>query len=165
MPTGSSVLVHGDIWQGNTMWIGDRLTAMRDWDAAGVGHRGIDLGSARLDAAIMFCPAATDDILHGWQQAAGTILDSQVVAYWDLRAALNTPSDMEKPTPNHHAQGRTDLCAATAAARRDDLVRSALANAGMSWTVHDHSCCSVGSPIGPINAARAVRKGIGLRYA
>jgi hypothetical protein len=27
-------LVHGDLWHGNTLWDGDRLTAVLDWDCA-----------------------------------------------------------------------------------------------------------------------------------
>jgi|SRR5450432_741593 len=30
-------LVHGDLWHGNTLWDGDELTAVLDWDCAGVG--------------------------------------------------------------------------------------------------------------------------------
>jgi aminoglycoside phosphotransferase (APT) family kinase protein len=43
MPQGGTVLVHGDLWQGNTLWTGERCMGMVDWDAAGVGHPGIDL--------------------------------------------------------------------------------------------------------------------------
>jgi aminoglycoside phosphotransferase len=53
-PQGVTVFVHGDLWQGNTLWIGDRCVGMVDWDAAGVGHPGVDLGTLRLDAAIVF---------------------------------------------------------------------------------------------------------------
>ena len=31
-------LVHGDLWHGNTVWDGGRLTAVLDWDCAGVGR-------------------------------------------------------------------------------------------------------------------------------
>src|SRR6266542_3382676 len=54
MPQRMSVFVHGDLWQGNTLWAGEACVGMVDWDAAGVGHPGIDLGSLRCDAAIMF---------------------------------------------------------------------------------------------------------------
>jgi hypothetical protein len=48
---GRPGLVHGDLWHGNTLWDGGRLTAVLDWDCAGVGPAGIDLGSLRCDAA------------------------------------------------------------------------------------------------------------------
>jgi aminoglycoside phosphotransferase (APT) family kinase protein len=65
MPQGVTVLVHGDLWQGNTVWTGERCVGMVDWDAAGVGHPGIDLGTLRLDAAILFGLPAATEILEG----------------------------------------------------------------------------------------------------
>jgi aminoglycoside phosphotransferase (APT) family kinase protein len=43
------VLVHDDLWQGNTLWSGERCVGMVDWDAAGVDHPGIDLDAAILN--------------------------------------------------------------------------------------------------------------------
>ncbi|MFF8958194.1 phosphotransferase enzyme family protein [Streptomyces sp. NPDC014894] len=53
LPGEEPVLVHGDLWQGNTMWSGDTLTGIVDWDSAGSGHYGVDLGSLRCDAAVI----------------------------------------------------------------------------------------------------------------
>jgi phosphotransferase family enzyme len=36
---GRPGLVHGDLWHGNTLWDDGRLTAVLDWDCAGVGPR------------------------------------------------------------------------------------------------------------------------------
>jgi aminoglycoside phosphotransferase (APT) family kinase protein len=47
VPDGELVFVHGDLWQGNTVWIGDSCSGMIDWDAAGAGSPGIDLGTLR----------------------------------------------------------------------------------------------------------------------
>ena len=58
-------LVHGDLWQGNTLWTGERCVGMVDWDAASVGHPGIDLGTLRLDAAIVFGLPAAAVVLEG----------------------------------------------------------------------------------------------------
>lgn len=123
-PAGATVLVHGDLWQGNTMWDGDRLTGLLDWDMAGVGHYGVDLSSLRLDAALMFGLDAADPVLAGWQEAAGR--PAEDLAYWDAVAALNQPGDMAVFAPVIHDQGRDDLSAATLNARRDAFLRSAL---------------------------------------
>jgi hypothetical protein len=62
--------------QGNTLWTGEACMGMVDWDAAGVGHPGIDLGSLRCDAAIMFGLPAAAEILDGWRQASGLAADT-----------------------------------------------------------------------------------------
>ena len=49
MRQAEPVLVHGDLWQDNTLWSGERCVGMVDWDAAGVGHPGIDLDAAILN--------------------------------------------------------------------------------------------------------------------
>jgi aminoglycoside phosphotransferase (APT) family kinase protein len=124
MPQGVTVLVHGDLWQGNTVWAGERCVGMVDWDAAGAGHPGIDLGTLRLDAAIMFALPAAAAILDGWRQATGQAADA--MAYWDLVAVLTTPTDMAQWLPVAHDHGRTDLDAATLNDRRDAFLRAAL---------------------------------------
>ena len=124
MPQGATVLVHGDLWQGNTLWTGQRCVGMVDWDAAGVGHPGVDLGTLRLDAAIVFGLPAAAEVLAGWRQATGHQADA--MAYWDLVAALTTPTDMAQWLPVAHAHGRVDLDAVTLMDRRDAFLRAAL---------------------------------------
>ena len=124
MPQGGTVLVHGDLWQGNTLWTGERCMGMVDWDAAGVGHPGIDLGTLRLDAAILFGLPAAHEVLEGWRQATGQAADA--LAYWDLVAALTTPTDMATWLPIAHDHGRVDLDAATLNSRRDAFLHAAL---------------------------------------
>lgn len=123
-PSGATVLVHGDLWQGNTMWDGDRLTGLLDWDMAGVGHYGVDLSSLRLDAALMFGQDAAEPVLAGWEERAGR--SAEALAYWDAVAALNQPGDMAEFAPVMHDQGRHDLTPAVLNQRRDAFLRSAL---------------------------------------
>jgi aminoglycoside phosphotransferase (APT) family kinase protein len=133
VPAGPTVLLHGHLWQGNTLWDGDTLTGIVDWDAAGVGHFGVDLGSLRFDAATFFGPAAADEVLSGWRQASRRQSPDRgdpepwVVAYWDVVAALCTPPDMAAFLPVFAGQGRTDLDAASVNERRDTFLRTALA--------------------------------------
>lgn len=140
VPDGELVFMHGDLWQGNTVWSGDSCSGMIDWDAAGAGSPGIDLGTLRFDAALFFgsspleppedssrpgSPAA-DEVLAGWQQAAGR--QAGHVAYWDVAAALCTVGDMAHCLPGDLVGelGRPDLNAAILTARRDAFLTAAL---------------------------------------
>jgi aminoglycoside phosphotransferase (APT) family kinase protein len=123
-PDQASGFVHGDLWQGNSMWDGDRLLAFIDWDCAGVGPAGVDLGSLRCDAAFCFGLDAADDVRVGWEEAAGQ--PAADVPYWDLVAALSTPPDMGWFVGAIGGQGRPDLTQEILLSRRDMFVRAAL---------------------------------------
>lgn len=128
LPERPSVLVHGDLWHGNTLWDGATLTGLIDWDCAGVGQPGIDLGSLRCDAALCSGAAAADEVLAGYEAATDRRADD--VAYWDLVAGLATPPTMDWFVEAIHGQGRTDLDQPTLLARRDAFLRSALDRLG-----------------------------------
>ena len=66
---------------------------MLDWDCAGVGPAGIDLGSLRCDAAWCHGAEAAEQILRGWEAEAGR--PASDVPYWDAVAALASPPDMQ----------------------------------------------------------------------
>ncbi|WP_158883676.1 phosphotransferase family protein [Amycolatopsis anabasis] len=124
LPQGPTVFVHGDLWYGNTLWSGDRCTGLVDWDSAGAGSPGIDLGGARFDAALMFGLPAAEQVLQGWQRATGRLADQ--VAYWDVVAASRTLADMAFAVPAIHDQGRPDLDADVLGQRRDTFLSAAL---------------------------------------
>ena len=123
-PADAMVFVHGDLWQGNLMWSGDDFAGIIDWEAAGAGSGGVDLGSLRLDAALLYGTERVGDVLAGWEEASGRAADN--VAYWDLVAALNTRADMTGFLPTLHEAGRTDLHGPTLTKRRDEFLQSAL---------------------------------------
>lgn len=118
-------LTHGDLWYGNTLWDDNGgLTAVLDWDAAGIGSPGIDLGSLRLDAALCHGPDTAAEVLAGWQDEAGR--PAPDVPYWDAVAALATPPDMAWVAPTIADQGRPDLTGDLLTHRRDAFLRTAL---------------------------------------
>jgi aminoglycoside phosphotransferase (APT) family kinase protein len=121
---GRSVLVHGDLWHGNTMWSDGTLTGLIDWDCAGAGDPGVDLGSLRCDAASCYGPQAAAHVQQGWEHVAGRAAEQ--VAYWDAVAALATPPDMGWFLAAIAGQGRTDLDRTTLLQRRDAFLRQAL---------------------------------------
>jgi aminoglycoside phosphotransferase (APT) family kinase protein len=123
VPVEQHVLVHGDLWQGNTLWNDDNLTGIVDWDCAGIGHPGVDVGSLRCDAAVSVGPDAAEAILDGYRSAGG---EPGNVAYWDLVAGLATPPTMDWFATAMHDQGRTDLDTSTLVTRRDHFLQAAL---------------------------------------
>jgi aminoglycoside phosphotransferase (APT) family kinase protein len=127
-PHGGNVLVHGDCWQGNTVWSDDRFMGFVDWDAAGFGQPGLDLGSIRFDVALYFGLDGLDAVTEGWRQAGGPPIDQ--LAYWDVLAALSSPADLSPWMPTITGPGRADLDVRTVTARRDDFIRAALRRAG-----------------------------------
>jgi aminoglycoside phosphotransferase (APT) family kinase protein len=127
-PDSPNVFIHGDLWQGNALWRGNTLTGLIDWDCAGTGSPGIDLGSLRCDAAICFGPEAADDIQQGWEEATGR--PASDMPYWDVVAALSTPPDMGWFPAAIAGQGRPDLTQEVLLRRRDEFLRSALCRLG-----------------------------------
>ncbi|NYJ08164.1 phosphotransferase family protein [Petropleomorpha daqingensis] len=125
VPSSPPVFVHGDLWQGNLLWDGETLTGLVDWDCAGVGPAGVDLGALRCDAATSVGGSAPEEILAGYEQAAGGRFPE--VAYWDVVAALATPPTIEWFLDAVRDQGRTDLDQPTMLARRDAFLEAALA--------------------------------------
>jgi aminoglycoside phosphotransferase (APT) family kinase protein len=128
LPERPRVFVHGDLWQGNTLWDGDRLTGVVDWDCAGVGAAGIDLGSLRCDAALTAGREAAEAVLAGYEETSGEPADD--VAHWDVVAALCTPPTIGWFADAMRDQGRTDLDRPTLLRRRDAFLRTALARLG-----------------------------------
>ena len=125
-------LVHGDCWQGNSLWVGGELRGFVDWDAAGTGPPGIDLATMRLDAAFFFGVDTMDDVVTGWAETSGRPVGD--LAYWDLVAALTSPIDLGEWLPNLQRLGRPDLDAVTMAARSRG-VRSPRPRRDLSGTV------------------------------
>jgi Ser/Thr protein kinase RdoA (MazF antagonist) len=124
-PEGRTGLVHGDLWAGNTLWNGSELAAVLDWDCAGVGAAGIDLGSLRLDAAMCWGPDAVELVREGWEAEAGE--EAADLAYWDAVAALNTPPDLGWfVETTAQTLGRPDLTREVMVQRRDAFLEDAL---------------------------------------
>jgi aminoglycoside phosphotransferase len=79
------VFVHGDLWSGNTLWAGGQLTALLDWDSAGAGDPGVDLGSLRLDAALCYGPELAVYVRAGREAEAGGRPATSPTGIWPRR--------------------------------------------------------------------------------
>jgi aminoglycoside phosphotransferase (APT) family kinase protein len=121
-PAAESVLLHGDVWAGNMLWEAERCVALIDWKTAGVGDPGVDLGSLRMQMAVQYGQEAPVHVLKGWQQEVGRT--ATALPYWDVVAALNTPTVMEGWLA--FADDGSPLDAAAVTERRDTFLRIAL---------------------------------------
>jgi len=122
-----TALTHGDLWGGNTLWEDNgSLSAVLDWDAAGIGSPGIDLGSARIDAALCYGLDTVAEVQSAWEDEAGR--PAPDVPYWDLVAALATPPDMAWVARTIADQGRPDLTGDVLNERREAFLRAALSD-------------------------------------
>ncbi len=128
IPTTGYVVVHGDCWQGNMLCRNDEVVGFVDWDAAGVGPPGVDLGSLRCDVAMYFGLAATEPVYEGWQAVTGEPFE--LLAYWDVVAALSTPTDLSEWMPVIEGHGGPAVAATTLTDRRDEFLEAALDRTG-----------------------------------
>ena len=125
-PARTPGFVHGDLWQGNTLWDGDgALTGVVDWDSAGVGP---GRGGPRLAAL------RRGDVVRrpGRRGGAGRLRG----ACW-AAPPTTSPTGTSSPrcAPRRRSdwftdavrdQGRTDLDQPTLLRRRDAFLRAAL---------------------------------------
>ena len=124
VPDDEHVFIHGDSWLDNTVWTGENELSGIDWDAAGVGAAGIDLGSLRFDVTVLYGAAAADEVMHGWEAASGR--PAVNLACWEVVAGSCTTADVSPCVPTLQELGRPDLNAALLQVRRDDFLICAL---------------------------------------
>ncbi len=78
-------LLHGDYWPGNTVWQGDRIAAVIDWEDACVGDPMADVANARAEHFIASGMEAADAFAHHYLQQSPTAEDS--LPFWETWAA------------------------------------------------------------------------------
>ncbi|MCP4166869.1 MAG: phosphotransferase [Chloroflexi bacterium] len=85
-----SVLLHGDFWPGNVLWVEGRLAAVIDWEDATVGDPLADVANSRLEILWAFGKDAMHRFTDHYQSM--TTIDLTNLPYWDLCAALRPAS-------------------------------------------------------------------------
>ncbi|MBP7998116.1 MAG: phosphotransferase [Chloroflexi bacterium] len=85
-PGNAAALLHGDFWPGNSLWQGDKLVAVIDWEDAEWGDPLIDLARSRAEIAWIFGLEAMHQFTTQYQALMS--LDYSGLPYWDLCAAL-----------------------------------------------------------------------------
>jgi aminoglycoside phosphotransferase (APT) family kinase protein len=82
-----AVVLHGDYWPGNTLWRGDALVCVIDWEDAVLGDPVADLANARMELTMLFSPAAASEFTERYCELMPTV-DLTALPHWDLYAAL-----------------------------------------------------------------------------
>lgn len=82
----TSVLLHGDYWQGNVLWHEGKLSGVIDWEDAAVGDPIADVAHTRLEMLWAF---GLEGMEHFTQlyHAQMPHIDLTYLPYWDLYAA------------------------------------------------------------------------------
>ena len=64
-PEGATVFLHGDVWPGNVVWLGENSCVLIDWKMAGVGHPGVDRWELRKQMAVYYGLGRSMTLLMG----------------------------------------------------------------------------------------------------
>lgn len=109
-PRRDAVFLHGDVWLGNVLWIGDRCVGLIDWKEAKVGDPGVELANLRYYAALQHGPEGARMAMHGWEGEIGR--EASDVAYWDVVWALYSHDALDDESLEANDRGRAFLQAA-----------------------------------------------------
>jgi aminoglycoside phosphotransferase (APT) family kinase protein len=92
--TGDSpTLVHVDYWSGNILWQGDRIAAVVDWEEAGFGPPGLDVGYCLMELYLEGMDTAADEFVAAYERASGRPVAD--LALWKLAASARPMLDID----------------------------------------------------------------------
>jgi aminoglycoside phosphotransferase (APT) family kinase protein len=117
------VLTHHDFWFGNTLWSGERLTGIIDWDGAIIDDPGYDVGYARGDMQLVLAGDAPDRLLARYEARRGPL---HATPFWDLIAVLPAFRWLSDWVVGYREVGRSELTDDLARERLESFVRAAL---------------------------------------
>jgi aminoglycoside phosphotransferase (APT) family kinase protein len=118
------VLVHGDYWPGNVLWVRDRLVGVVDWEQPRLGDLVKDVATCRGDLWVLFGQTAADEFLHEYERAAGSRV--QNLRFWELFISTEAVRDMPEWAVAYRIMGRPDLTTQTAVPRIRAFAQAAL---------------------------------------
>jgi aminoglycoside phosphotransferase (APT) family kinase protein len=86
-------LVHTDYWRGNVLWERGQISAVVDWEEAGCGDPGIDVGYCIVELVIMGMLDEAAEFLRVYETEMGHPVAN--LAFWQLAAAARPMYDIE----------------------------------------------------------------------
>jgi aminoglycoside phosphotransferase (APT) family kinase protein len=118
------VLVHGDYWPGNVVWVRGRLTGVVDWEQPRLGDFVKDVATCRGDLWVLFGHAAADEFLRAYERAAGNKVHD--LRFWELLISIEAVREMPEWAVGYRSLGRPDLTTETAVPRIRAFAQAAL---------------------------------------
>ena len=88
----TSTLVHIDYWRGNVLWEEGKISAVVDWEEAGCGDPGIDVGYCLMELVIMGMSIEAHTFLQKYQSLRGPVPN---LIFWALAATVRPMYDMD----------------------------------------------------------------------
>lgn len=101
----TNCLLHFDYYPGNTIWSGERLVAVIDWDGASIGDPAYDVAYARLDLCLQGRFEAADHFLDEYERLVARTVEN--LHYYELLVCLRAMSDPSDWLPGWNSYGMT----------------------------------------------------------
>jgi aminoglycoside phosphotransferase (APT) family kinase protein len=118
------VLVHGDYWPGNLLWLRGRLVGVVDWEQPRLGAPGKDIATCRGDLWVLFGPEAADAFVSYYEEAAQRTVSD--MSFWDVLISTWAVREMDAWVEAYQILGRPDLTPEVARGRIRAFARAAL---------------------------------------
>jgi aminoglycoside phosphotransferase (APT) family kinase protein len=120
------VYVHHDFWPGNTLWSGERLVAVVDWEGGAIGDPALDVAYCAFDIRMLSQDGASRHFVDAYRRISGRSLPN--LGYWDLQALCRPLPDISIWVPGWQALG-FDITPDDARRRHTELIGEALDSA------------------------------------
>jgi aminoglycoside phosphotransferase (APT) family kinase protein len=117
------VYVHHDFWPGNTLWVGEDLVAVVDWEGGCVADPALDVAYCAFDIRLLGLSRAASHFVDTYRELSGRSLPN--LGYWDLVALCRPLPDIAMWLPGWEAMG-LEITADEARRRHSALITAAL---------------------------------------
>ena len=117
--------LHGDYWPGNTLWRGQKLAAVLDFEEVGVGDPALDVAIAAVNLKLEPWPEASDHFVSVYRAETGRALET--LRFWEMKELRRPMPDIANWLPSfQHFHARADVTADELRAEHERLIREAL---------------------------------------
>lgn len=117
----SGLFLHGDYWPGNTLWQGQKLVAVVDFEEVGIGDPALDIGTAVVNFRFEPWRDAADNFLTVYRSESGRALE--FLRYWMLRELRRPMPDVGRWLPSfNEISSRPKITADELRAIHDGLI-------------------------------------------